>query len=141
MAEDEDKGVKMRRTKSKSQLSGTGKSLLTVNVVRAGSASASPATTPPVSPLSLPEDDGEGVVMLPPADTLGKEKKDVSAAAAATVGGSGSGGLSGVEEDDEDEEMVKQLVLKSMLTVKVEWKGDTELIVIRENGEQKTLTL
>ena len=146
-AEDEDKGVKLRRTKSRSQLIGTPQSTrtsssLTVNVIKAsGSASASPATTPPVSPLSLPEDDGEGEVVLPPASKLDKEKgKDVSEATAAAGGGSG-GGLGSVDEDDEDEEMVKQLVLKSMLTAKVEWKDDTELTIVRENGDKKTFTL
>ena len=143
-AEDEDKGVKLRRAKSRSQLGGSrtsqSMSALTVNIIRAGgSGSASPATTPPVSPLSIPEDDSEGEVVLPPADTLGKERGKDTGAAAVTA--SGGGGLAGVEEDEEDEDVVRQLVLKTMLTAKVDWKGDTEVTVSRENGDKKTFTL
>ena len=127
-AEDEDKGVRLRRSKSKSQLA-AGRRSLTVGRA-AGSASASPATTPPVSPLALPEDD-EGEVVL---DALGdKGGKEASAGVAA---GSGA-----AEDEEEEEDVVRQLVLKSMLTARIEWKGDTELIITRENGDRKTLTL
>ena len=142
-AEDEDKGVKLRRTKSKSQLTAKqppsrASSPLTVAVGKgsgSASASASPATTPPISPLTLPEEDEGGEVVLPPAGKFDKESgKDVSEASPAA-----GGSVLSVDEDDED--VVKQLVLKSMLTVKVEWKDDNEVTITRENGDKKSLTL
>ena len=158
-AEEEDRGFKMARSKSRSRLAGetSGRSLtLTIPAgegVGSRSSSSSPTHSPlHHSPLSSPalrrrekpggealvdDEDENGGEMLPsvPEMTFQREYHGPAGAAAsgATHAGAGDGG-----DEDEDEEIVRQLVLKCMLTVKLEWKDDNEVTIARENGEKKT---
>lgn len=46
---------------------------------------------------------------------------------------------SAVEEEDAD--IREQLKLKCLLSIKLEWKDDNEIILVRENGNKKTYSL
>ena len=109
---------------------------------RSGSASSSPAHSPQISPPSSPalrrqrsagaddEDVRDDILSSAPATPRKKELHAV---------GGGEGGEAVELDEEEDEEQIRQLVLKCMLTVRVEWKDDNEVTVTRENGEKKTL--